>query len=71
MSNPSVENVTYSYCNSSTAAVKDANCVFITRQELSVASGMSDGGGLSNILSEIEACGLIGHEIFLLTKPVY
>ena len=28
MSNLSVENVTYRYRNSSTAAVKDASCVF-------------------------------------------
>ena len=32
----------------------------MTRQELSAASGISDGGGLTKILSEMEACGLLG-----------
>ena len=32
----------------------------ITRQELSAASGVSDGGGLTNVLREMEACGLVG-----------
>jgi hypothetical protein len=31
----------------------------MTRQEVSVASGISDGGGLSKILTELESCGLI------------
>ena len=32
----------------------------MTRQELSAASGISDGGGLTKVLYEMEACGLIG-----------
>jgi len=32
----------------------------MTRQELSAASGISDGGGLTKVLGEMEACGLIG-----------
>ena len=31
----------------------------MTRKELSVASGISDGGGLSKVLDEMEACGLL------------
>jgi AAA+ ATPase superfamily predicted ATPase len=31
----------------------------MTRQELSLKSGIADGGGLSKVLSELEACGLI------------
>ena len=31
----------------------------MTRQELSAASGISDGGGLTKVLSELESCGLI------------
>ena len=30
-----------------------------TRQELSAVSGITDGGGLSKVLTELEACGLI------------
>ena len=33
---------------------------YMTRQELSSASGISDGGGLTKVLSELESCGLIG-----------
>ena len=32
----------------------------MTRPELSAASGISDGGGLTKALAELEACGLIG-----------
>jgi hypothetical protein len=32
----------------------------ITRQELSLISGIADGGGLTKVLSELEACALIG-----------
>ena len=32
----------------------------ITRQELSAKSGISDGGGLTKVLDEMEVCGLIG-----------
>jgi hypothetical protein len=32
----------------------------MTRQELSVISGIPDGGGLTKVLSELESCGLIG-----------
>ena len=32
----------------------------MTRQELSAASGVSDGGGLTKVLSELESCGLVG-----------
>ena len=32
----------------------------MTRQELSAASGMTDGGGLSKVLDEMESCGLLG-----------
>ena len=32
----------------------------MTRQELSAASGVSDGGGLTKVLAELESCGLIG-----------
>ena len=32
----------------------------MTRQELSRASGIADGGGLTNVLAELEACGLVG-----------
>jgi AAA+ ATPase superfamily predicted ATPase len=31
----------------------------MTRQELSAAVGISDGGGLTKVLAELEACGLI------------
>ena len=31
----------------------------MTRQEISAASGISDGGGLTKVLDEMEACGLI------------
>ena len=31
----------------------------MTRQELSSASGIADGGGLTNVLAELEACGLV------------
>ena len=33
--------------------------VGMTRQELSTASGISDGGGLTKVLTELESCGLI------------
>ena len=32
----------------------------MTRQEVSAASGISDGGGLTKVLTELESCGLIG-----------
>ncbi|MCL1809857.1 MAG: ATP-binding protein [Clostridiales bacterium] len=32
----------------------------MTRQELSAASGISDGGGLTKVLAELESCCLIG-----------
>ena len=32
----------------------------MTRRELSSASGISDGGGLTKILAELESCGLVG-----------
>lgn len=32
----------------------------MTRQELSAASGITDGGGLTKVLTELESCGLIG-----------
>jgi len=32
----------------------------MTRQEISAASGISDGGGLTKVLDEMEACGLLG-----------
>ena len=32
----------------------------LTRQELSATSGISDGGGLTKALMELEACGLVG-----------
>jgi hypothetical protein len=32
----------------------------LTRQELSEKSGISDGGGLTKVLDEMEACGLVG-----------
>jgi len=34
--------------------------VGMTRQELSAASGISDGGGLTKVLTELESCGLVG-----------
>ena len=34
----------------------------LTRQEISVASGISDGGGLTKVLAELESCGLIGRD---------
>jgi AAA+ ATPase superfamily predicted ATPase len=36
------------------------NSAGMTRQELSVACGISDGGGLTKVLNELEACGLAG-----------
>ena len=36
------------------------NGVGATRQELSAKSGISDGGGLTKILAELESCGLVG-----------
>ena len=33
----------------------------MTRQELSAATGIADGGGLTKVLGELESCGLIGH----------
>ena len=41
------------------AEVLSKNNTGMTRQELSATSGISDGGGLTNILSEMEACGLV------------
>ena len=35
------------------------NSAGLTRQELSAASGVSDGGGLTKTLEEMEACGLL------------
>jgi hypothetical protein len=35
----------------------------MTRQELTDASGISDGGGLSKILTELESCGLIDRSV--------
>ena len=32
----------------------------LSRQELSAASGISDGGGLTKALTELESCGLVG-----------
>lgn len=40
----------------------------MTRQELSGASGVSDGGGLSKVLAELESCGLIGRNIDIRKK---
>ena len=37
--------------------------VGVTRQEISEASGISDGGGLTKILTELESCGLIGRNL--------
>jgi len=31
----------------------------LTRQELSAASGVTDGGGLTKVLTELESCGLV------------
>ena len=39
----------------------------MTRQELSAKSGISDGGGLTKVLTELEACALIGRS-FDITK---
>ena len=36
------------------------NSTGMTRKELSDASGISDGGGLTKVLAELESCGLVG-----------
>jgi len=35
----------------------------LTRKEISASSGVSDGGGLTKILMELESCGLIGRNL--------
>ena len=35
----------------------------MTRQELSAVSGISDGGGLTKVLAELESCGLAGRSL--------
>ena len=40
----------------------------MTRQELSAASGISDGGGLTKALSELEACALIKRDFDIAKK---
>jgi len=40
----------------------------MTRQELAAASGISDGGGLTKVLSELEACKLIGRSFDIKKK---
>ena len=44
------------------AEVLSKTGVGMTRKELSEKSGISDGGGLSKVLDEMEACGLISKE---------
>ncbi|MCL2164528.1 MAG: AAA family ATPase [Oscillospiraceae bacterium] len=44
------------------------NSAGMTRQELSVASGISDGGGLTKVLDEMEACGLLGRSYDYIRK---
>jgi len=39
------------------------NSTGMTRQELSLRSGISDGGGLTKILDEMESCGLIARNL--------
>jgi len=40
----------------------------MTRQEIAAACGLSDGGGLSKVLAELEACALIGRDFDLNKK---
>ena len=40
----------------------------LTRQELSAASGIPDGGGLTKVLSELESCGLISRSFDIQKK---
>ena len=40
----------------------------MTRKELSAASGISDGGGLTKVLAELESCGLIGQSFDIRKK---
>jgi len=40
----------------------------MTRQELSQESGIADGGGLTKVLSELEACALIGRDFDIVKK---
>ena len=42
------------------AQALSANSAGMTRQELAAACEISDGGGLTKILDEMEACGLLG-----------
>jgi len=39
-----------------------------TRQELSEKAGMTDGGGLTKVLAELESCGLIGRNKSIIKK---
>ena len=41
------------------AEILSKNSAGMTRREISLASGISDGGGLTKVLDEMEACGLI------------
>ena len=45
------------------AEVLSNNSSGINRQELSQISGITDGGGLTKVLDEMEACGLIGRSL--------
>jgi AAA+ ATPase superfamily predicted ATPase len=45
------------------AEVLSKNGTGMTRQEVSSASGISDGGGLTKILDEMESCGFLGRNL--------
>ena len=45
------------------AEVLSKHSAGLTRQELATQSGISDGGGLTKVLGEMELCGLVGHSV--------